>query len=111
MNNDTNKLPAIIRPLQSHGLCLRQFEDGDAESFAQAVRESVATVGRLPWCHPEYSAAEAREWFALCYQGFNDSSAFEFGIFTDDGVKLLGGAGLNQFNKQHNFCNLGYWVR
>jgi ribosomal-protein-serine acetyltransferase len=101
-----------MQPLLSNGLCLRPFEDRDAEPFALASRESVATVGRwMPWCHSEYSAVHAREWFALCSQGFADRSGFEFGVFAADGTELLGGAGLNQFNKKHNFCNLGYWVR
>jgi len=29
----------------------------------------------------------------------------------DDGLDYIGAAGLNQFNRVHNFCNLGYWVR
>jgi L-amino acid N-acyltransferase YncA len=28
-----------------------------------------------------------------------------------DGLHYVGAAGLNQFNRAHNFCNLGYWVR
>lgn len=28
-----------------------------------------------------------------------------------DGLEYVGSAGLNQFNRAHNFCNLGYWVR
>jgi ribosomal-protein-serine acetyltransferase len=26
-------------------------------------------------------------------------------------VANLGGIGLNQFNREHNFCDLGFWVR
>jgi ribosomal-protein-serine acetyltransferase len=101
-----------MKELQSHSLCLRPFRDEDAEAFAEAARESVATVGRwMPWCHAAYSAAEARAWFASCAATRLDASAFEFGVFAADGRQLLGGAGLNQFNRQHRFCNLGYWVR
>ena len=102
----------IAEPLRHHGICLRSFDERDAESFAAAVRESVTTVGRwMPWCHDSYSVAEACDWFAACARGFADGSAYEFGLFSRDGDEFLGGAGLNQFNRQHNFANLGYWVR
>src|SRR5262245_43272518 len=101
-----------MEPILSHGLCLRPFQDSDAEAFAEAARESVATVGRwMTWCHSEYTAEEARQWFAVCTQALAEKSAFDFGVFSADGTELLGGAGLNQFNKLRNFCNLGYWVR
>ena len=101
-----------MESLFSHGLCLRPFQDSDAEAFVVAARESVATVGRwMPWCHREYTADEARQWIAVCEQSLAEKSAFNFGVFSADGTELLGGGGLNQFNKQHNFCNLGYWVR
>lgn len=101
-----------MEPILSHGLCLRPLQDGDAESLVVAARESVATVGRwMPWCHSEYTAEEARQWIAVCEQTLAEKSAFNLGVFLADGTELLGGGGLNQFNKLHNFCNLGYWVR
>jgi RimJ/RimL family protein N-acetyltransferase len=95
-----------------HGLLLRPFENHDAGVFTGAVRESVETVGRwMPWCHADYTDKEALDWFAICRQGGEAHTAYEFGIFSEDGSELLGGAGLNQINKQHAICNLGYWVR
>ncbi|MEI6735180.1 MAG: GNAT family N-acetyltransferase [Comamonadaceae bacterium] len=94
------------------GLLLRPFEDDDAGVFTRAVRESVETVGRwMPWCHADYTDQDALDWFAVCRQGREAHTAYEFGIFSEDGTELLGGAGLNQINKQHAICNLGYWVR
>lgn len=91
---------------------LRPFERADAEAFAVAARESHATVGRwMPWCHAGYTTDEARNWFEMCAQGLASRTGFEFGLFTEDGKELLGSAGLNHFNLDHNFCNLGYWVR
>jgi ribosomal-protein-serine acetyltransferase len=99
-------------PPSADSLYLRPFMESDAAVFAAAARESVATVGRwMPWCHSDYSESHAREWFVACARAWADGSSFEFGIFAADGDRLLGGAGLNQFNAQHNFCNLGYWVR
>jgi ribosomal-protein-serine acetyltransferase len=99
-------------PSNQPAIVLRPFEERDAESFVAAVRESVSTVGQwMPWCHADYSIAEAREWFAACARSFTDGSAYEFGVFSEKGGEFLGGAGLNQFNRQHYFGNLGYWVR
>jgi len=93
-------------------LYLRSFQHTDAAAFAAAVRESVATVGRwMPWCHAAYSEAQAHDWFDACHRGSAERAAFEFGIFAAETDRLLGGAGLNQLNLQHNLCNLGYWVR
>ncbi len=53
--------------LSFEGLCLRPLEDRDAPAFAQAARESWATVGPwLPWCHADYTEEEALAWFASC---------------------------------------------
>lgn len=93
-------------------LTLRPLGLEDADAFAAAARESVASVGRwMPWCHAAYSGAEAAEWISLCRQARAEKSAYEFGIFSADDTEFLGAAGLNQFNRLHNFCNLGYWVR
>lgn len=100
-------------PQISHdGLLLRPFEDGDASAFATAVRESALTVGRwMPWCHANYTLQDALGWFELCRSGASAGTAYEFGIFDEETSEFLGGAGLNQINLQHAFCNLGYWVR
>jgi RimJ/RimL family protein N-acetyltransferase len=90
---------------------LRPFTSADAAAFAEAVRESTSTVGRwMRWAHTGYSEDEALAWFACCDAARAAGSAHEFGIFLADGQTLAGGAGLNQFNAMHGFCNLGYWV-
>lgn len=91
---------------------LRPFTKADAPAFAEAVRESMASVGQwMGWAHAGYTVDEARSWFAFCDAARAAGSAHEFGIFLQDGGTLVGGAGLNQFNTVHGFCNLGYWVR
>jgi ribosomal-protein-serine acetyltransferase len=98
--------------IASHGLLLRPFEGRDAPVFTKAVRESAESVGRwMPWCHAGYADKDALEWFAACRQGREAQTSYEFGVFSEDGGEFLGGAGLNQINKQHAICNLGYWVR
>ena len=102
--------PAMF-PITHQNLILRPFETRDAEPFAGAARESIDTVGRwMPWCVADYSAATALDWFALCTTGLAANTACDIGVFSEDGA-LLGGVGLNQFNRLHNVANLGYWVR
>ncbi len=99
-------------PLTHNGLLLRAFEDRDAFAFTAAARESVATVGRwMPWCHANYTQQDALGWFGACRSSAHAGTAYEFGIFDEETSEFLGGAGLNQINLQHAFCNLGYWVR
>ncbi|TVQ94521.1 MAG: N-acetyltransferase [Chromatiaceae bacterium] len=91
---------------------LRPFAPADVVAFSQAVRESSATVGRwMNWAHAGYSEREARAWFRACRTARAEGSAYEFGIFSVADGLLVGGAGLNQFNRPNGFCNLGYWVR
>lgn len=91
---------------------LRPFSDSDAPAFARAVLESLNTLAPwMPWAHARYNMQEALDWFAMCRAAEADDSAYEFGIFSRKDDRLLGGCGLNQFNRQHGFCNLGYWVR
>jgi ribosomal-protein-serine acetyltransferase len=99
-------------PIQSGDLLLRAFEDSDAPAFAEAVRESVETVGLwMPWCHPAYTEHEALDWFAVCRADLANGSAFEYGVFSAETGAFIGGAALNLINHQHRFCNLGYWIR
>jgi ribosomal-protein-serine acetyltransferase len=101
-------MPAIVH----QGLVLRPLESADAEHFAEAARESAATVGRwMSWCHEAFTVEDGRAWIAMCNAGRVDGASHECGIFDEATGAFLGGAGLNHFNTDHNFCNLGYWVR
>jgi RimJ/RimL family protein N-acetyltransferase len=99
-------------PLDSARLCIRPFRQADADAFAQAVFESVSSLmAWMPWCHADYSTDEALEWFTLCADNLQSETSYEFGIFTSDGKTLLGGISINQINREHNFGNIGYWIR
>jgi ribosomal-protein-serine acetyltransferase len=90
---------------------IRPYEATDAEALWQAARESVAEVFPwLPWCHPEYSMAEAAEWATSQARLAAEGREFAFAIIGSDG-RFLGGCGVNQINRIHRFGNLGYWVR
>jgi len=91
---------------------LRPFTKADAPAFAEAVRESTASIARwMDWAHAGYTEDEALSWFAFCDASRAAGSAHEFGIFLEDSGTFVGGAGLNHLNTLHSFCNLGYWVR
>ena len=99
-------------PLIASHLCIRPFGDDDVTAFVAAVRESVATVGAwMPWCHASYSETEARAWFEQCLANLRAARAYDVGVFAADGEELLGAVSINQINVQHNFGNVGYWVR
>ena len=85
-------------------------EDFSAQLHAAAM-ESLATVGLwMPWCHSERTMAESVTWLQDCQANWDSGTDYEFTVFDPSG-EYLGAAGLNQFNRVHNFANLGYWVR
>ena len=101
-----------MEPLFVDDICLRPFEPHDVAAFVAAVRESHASVGRwMNWCPRDYTVADAEIWFALASKHLHEGTVYELGIFSSNRTDVLGGVGLNQFNREHNFCNLGYWVR
>jgi len=93
-------------------LCsIRAYEPEDAQALWEAARESVRDVFPwLPWCHPDYSMAEAVEWIRSRAPLAAEGREYAFAIVGTDG-RFLGGCGVNQINRLHRFGNLGYWVR
>jgi len=98
--------------LAGAGLRLRPYRDGDAPALLAAVRESVETVGRwMPWCNADYGERDAEDWIGICETGWRSGEHYSFAVFDGDDGAFLGGCGLNQRNRLHNFMNMGYWVR
>nr|WP_315238640.1 GNAT family N-acetyltransferase [uncultured Albidiferax sp.] len=98
--------------LHAPGLLLRPFEPSDAPAFTEAVLESLASLQPwMPWAHAAYSAQEALEWFAFTHAGRAVGTDHEFGVFSEDGRRFLGGAGVSELHALRKSCNLGYWVR
>lgn len=91
---------------------LRAHRSGDAKPLAEAVRESVDTVGRWQdWCHAGYDTADAEQWMALAKKSWLLADGFEMLVVDANTDRILGGMGVNQRNKEQRFANLGYWVR
>jgi len=104
----------IAESLQLHegALCLRAYRGDDAAALHAAVHESIDSVGRwLPWCHANYGKADADAWIAHCAEGWRSGEHYAFALFDADSGDFCGAVGLNQHNREHNFMNLGYWVR
>lgn len=77
----------------------------------EAARESVAQMQPwMPWCHPGYSLEEATAWVEFAMPRRDGPREHNFVIEGQNG-RFLGGCGLNGFNWEHRFANLGYWVR
>jgi RimJ/RimL family protein N-acetyltransferase len=90
---------------------IRRYEDTDASAMSVAARESAADVSPwMPWCHSEYSVAEAAAWVRTTRDGHADGSMHDFAIIDANGT-YAGGCGVNHINRMDRFANLGYWVR
>ena len=84
----------------------------DGESLVEAAHESVLTVGAwLGWCQEGFSLADAESWFTVCDQNMEMGTAYDYGIFSRENNLLMGGIGINHVNREHNFANMGYWIR
>lgn len=102
--------PALM--LRSPLVRLRPLDLDEADTLWAAVTESLDTVGVwMSWASAAYSLADAQSWIAAGQQERQSGLSHEFGIFSAADDRLVGVAGLNQFNTLNNFCNLGYWVR
>jgi RimJ/RimL family protein N-acetyltransferase len=101
-----------MKPLIAGDLCIRPFREEDGPDFVAAILESVSTVGAWqPWCHGGYSIIEAEAWFGYCEGQMQAELSYDVGIFHTATGRLIGGVSINQINQDHNFGNVGYWVR
>ncbi|HET6282772.1 MAG TPA: GNAT family protein [Polyangia bacterium] len=93
------------------GVTIRLYEESDAEAMTAAARESTADVlPWMPWCHAEYSAADALRWIRATRDGHSTETMHEFAIADSTG-QYAGGCGINQISLVTGVANLGYWVR
>ena len=90
----------LVRPLTGH----------DTAALYRAVRASLDSLSYwLPWCHADYSEADAAEWIAYSMRAWEACNGFPLGVFDRSG-ELIGGVGLSHVDRAHNMANLGYWV-
>jgi RimJ/RimL family protein N-acetyltransferase len=112
MSADASK-PGPLAPieLESAAIVMRPYCDDDASQLFAAAVESTKTVGRwMPWCHADYAMSESIAWVERSRACWQSGEEYSFALFAHT-REYIGGAGLNHFNRDHNFANLGYWIR
>ena len=62
----------------------------------------------MPWCHTQYSLADAVEWVRVTKEGRSHNSMYEFLIEADG--RFAGSCGINHINLVDGVANIGYWV-
>lgn len=105
---------APVEPVErSDGVVgIRPYRADDVDRLYEAVRESVDELAPwLPWCHDEYSREESVEWISTRPEAWETGEAYSFAVVDVSDNTFLGGCGINQVNRRHQFANLGYWVR
>ena len=91
---------------------LRPSRPEQAEAIHEAVHESIAELSPwAPWCSPDYDMSHCRPWLDGRAEAWANGLEYDFVILDAQTGQLLGGCGLSQINRTHNFANLGYWVR
>ena len=99
-------------PIETARLLIRPYEASDINVQAEAVLESISTVGRwLSWCTPHYTVKNAAEWFVACEEAMNDGTAYTFGLFDKETNQLIGSVTINQLEPDMRIGNVGYWIR
>jgi ribosomal-protein-serine acetyltransferase len=101
------------RPVHSDDkILLRAFRAEDINALYEAARESINEVSPwLPWCHANYSIEEAESFIMSRAESEKNEDEYSFAVVDAETGMFLGGVGLNQVNRIHLLCNLGYWVR
>jgi ribosomal-protein-serine acetyltransferase len=98
--------------LSNERIRIRRYCAADIPLVFAAARESInEMVDWMPWCHQNYSLEETTAFILSCEAAWNQKKEFGFAILDARTDEFLGGVGLNQFNHEHSFANLGYWVR
>lgn len=93
-------------------ISIRPFRAEDIKLLYEAVRESISEISRwMDWCHENYSLDEATSFVLSRDQAWKTEEEYGFAVLDAGAGTFLGSVGLNQFNRNHQFCNLGYWVR
>ena len=92
-------------------LLVRRYRVTDENTLYRSARASIDEVFEfLPWCHPEYSRGDAREWLTKIEPDWHEGSAYNFAIFNQSGNTFHGGCSISRID-EHLTANLGYWIK
>jgi ribosomal-protein-serine acetyltransferase len=101
----------IPRHISTPRLVLRSFKHSDAPDLYQATSTSVAEINPfLPWCHPNSTLADARQWIHTADSNWDSDEGWAFAIRAQQTGEFIGGCGLNKIDEHLN-ANLGYWIK
>jgi RimJ/RimL family protein N-acetyltransferase len=102
-------LPRVALPTPRLRLAPARVEDAD--TVLASIRETLAPLSRwMTWCHAGYARADAAGWIDVTRAAWDAGGAYEFLVFDHAGGHV-GAVGLNQFDRENNGANLGYWIR
>jgi RimJ/RimL family protein N-acetyltransferase len=89
---------------------IRPYRAGDADELYAAIHESLPELlPWLPWCHPDYSRAEAEAWIEFTIMGAREHTLYDFAVLANG--RFAGACGVNQIDAAARSANLGYWMR
>ena len=92
--------PADSKMSASEPYIVRRFEASDADSYFDAVRDSIDELAYwLPWCKPDYSIREARAWMEFASEAWESGREYPLGVFEAGSGKVVGGTGVNHINR------------
>ena len=83
-------------------------EDDIPRVFEAALSSRNELAPWMPWCHADYSIADAETWI---HESTASSTVRSFLILDETEELCLGTCGLNDINARIRRANLGYWVR
>ena len=107
-------MATVVRRMESTDgtVTVRPYRSSDAEVVHAAVRESIAALSLwTPWGSLDYSMSDCELWLGSREMAWALGHEFDFIILDARDGAVIGGCGLNDINRTHNFANLGYWVR
>ena len=91
---------------------IRRYCADDIPLLFEAARESTNELSAwVSWCQPNYTVEDSRAFILSRETAWDQKTVFAFAVFDASSNLFLGGVGVNQINRNHNFANLGYWVR
>ena len=100
----------VPETLSGAGLVLARYRRGDAAAVHEAVVESGSDLSRFEtWAHAPYTLEDAAAYVGWWIDGWQDGSAYYFGIWRED--LYLGSCGVAGVNRAHRLAGLGFWVR
>jgi len=93
-------------------IAIRPYRRSDARAVYDAIHESAGEVSRwLPDMSAELSLADVTGYISVQQKAWGKDIAYSFVIVDQRTKGIIGGCGITQINRRHNFANMYYWVR